>query len=260
MLVVTSRKEISFVARLVANGFIFIVLLILTIIGFGIFALSETQFKLESYRFKPDLDSTVRPLVLMSPYFPSLTGVLCVGLYLHPFAVPIIKLNENQKNNPRDLFLSYVIAIFIVVLVGVFGYFGFQSSYFNSYYQLNQNHEISSNALNMFDSTDPIGFSLRILLYLFLCCTFPIVLHLQKQMIAILIWGPDTEIEQLPKKKFLIMNFCAMLSPLGFALFYPNVGSILSWVGTIAGVVMVYFLPFFVYKEFLKQENQNFGI
>lgn len=51
MIVVTSRKEISFVARLVANGFIFILLLILTIVGFGVYAMSTTEFKLEPYNY-----------------------------------------------------------------------------------------------------------------------------------------------------------------------------------------------------------------
>lgn len=79
-------------------------------------------------------------------------------------------------------------------------------------------------------------------------------------MVTILVWGPDTEVENLPTEKFLKMNFLTLLSPLIFAVFYPNVGSILSWVGAVAGVIMIYFLPFFVYRKFIEAENLKYAI
>jgi sodium-coupled neutral amino acid transporter 9 len=111
--------------------------------------------------------------------------------------------------------------------------------------------------MNMFDSTDPIGFAVRLMLYLFLCCSFPIVLHLEKRMITFLVWGQETEVEDVPQSKFLVMNLFVMSFPLVFALFYPNVGSILSWTGSVVGVIMIYFIPVIIHLKIDQLKAQD---
>jgi hypothetical protein len=123
---VTSKKDLSFVIKIVANGFVFISMLILTIIGFGIYSLNETTFEYNPNPLsKVDYETPIRPYALFSSGFPSLAGALCVGYFLHPVAIPIMKNNANQKNNSRDLFFAYLLVFSFSCLVGTFGYFGF---------------------------------------------------------------------------------------------------------------------------------------
>jgi sodium-coupled neutral amino acid transporter 9 len=252
MQIVTNRKDLSIFIKIVSNGFLFISLLIVTIVGFGIYSFTNTEFEIQP-RETPDFTHSIRPISLFALGFPSLAGVLCVGYFLHPCSLSIVKNNENQKNNSRDLLIAYMIVFTFFCLVGVFGYFGFEGTYFDHYYRENPSeYIINQNCLNMFKATDPIGFLLRFLLFLFLCSSFPLVNHLLKQMFIIIIWGGDTTIESIPMGKFYLLSSFQLCLPMMFALFYPNVGSILSWSGSVAGLFIIYILPCVVYVKMRK--------
>ena len=65
--------------------------------------------------------------------FTPLAGVLGVGFFLHPFTVPIVRNNLNQKNNERDVSWGYFLVFLSYALIGLFGYFGFRGVYFAGY-------------------------------------------------------------------------------------------------------------------------------
>jgi hypothetical protein len=135
MVFVTNRKDLSIFIRIISYGAYFVSLLVLTIVGFGIYAFTNTDFVLK--KVDVNFDNNVRPLELAAYGFPSLAGVLCVGFFLHPAAIPILKNNARQEKNNRDLFIAYFVVFAFFSLVGVFGYFGFKGVYFDSFYKLN---------------------------------------------------------------------------------------------------------------------------
>lgn len=45
--------------------------------------------------------------------------------------------------------------------------------------------------------------------------------------------------------------------PLLFALFYPNIGTILSYVGAFAGFLIIYCIPVLVYLKKLRTETEQ---
>lgn len=55
------------------------------------------------------------------PDFSTVAGAFALSLLLHPVAAPILKRNVKQENNPRDLFLGYVLTALIYVFVGFIG-------------------------------------------------------------------------------------------------------------------------------------------
>lgn len=247
MLFITQKKDLSIFIKIISYGAYFVSLLILTIVGFGIYSFTNTDFEFGN-QVLPDYKTEIRPIALASAGFPSLAGVLCVGFFLHPASVPILKKNANQEKTNRDLFLAYLVVFVFFALVGVFGYFGFKGVYFDHYYKKEGEYVINQNCLNMFSATDPIGFLLRALFFLMLCCTFPLVNHILKTMVITLIWGS----KEVSKATFTAVSTIQLIFPLLFAIFYPNVGSILSWSGSIAGLFIIYILPVVIHLKMVK--------
>jgi hypothetical protein len=63
-----------------------------------------------------------------------------------------------------------------------------------------------------------------------------------------LFWGG----KQLSDKARLLQNIVLTSIPLGFALFYPNIGIILAYAGSISGLVSQYILPVLVHLKQIK--------
>lgn len=258
MLFITAKKDLTAFIKIISYGAYFVSLLIATIVGFGIYSFTNTDFELKEIP-NPDFSSNVREIEMFGYGFPSLAGVLCVGYFLHPAAIPILKNNANQKNNNRDLLVSYFVVFMFFSLVGVFGYFGFKGTYFKDYYIALQKAgsplQINSNCLNMFNATDPIGFILRCLFFLMLSSTFPLVNHILKSMLILLIWRK--EVDEIPVRTFRVVGVCTLFVPFLFAVFYPQVGAILSWTGSIAGLIIIYILPVMLHLKIVRTRLQN---
>lgn len=93
MLIVTNKRDLSIFIKIISYGAYFVSLLILTIVGFGIYSFTNTEFSFnapEQPNFE-DKTNDIRSMAMASSGFPSLAGVLCVGFFLHPASVPILK-------------------------------------------------------------------------------------------------------------------------------------------------------------------------
>ena len=82
-----------------------------------------------------DEHDKTRILYLFNTNFSPLAGQLGIGYFLHTVSIPIIKNNEKQENNERDVFLGYVMVAASYILVGVMGYIGFMGIIFTEKYQ-----------------------------------------------------------------------------------------------------------------------------
>ena len=131
-----------------------------------------------------ELRSNVRDAELFSDNFASLAGILCVGYCLHASVTSITKNAKNPDKNVRDVAIGYFMSFGCFVVVGVFGYFGFKGIDFDHYYIDNDTTEINQvssitnfyqNCLNMFDSTNPVAFLVRLIVFLMLFTTYPLI-------------------------------------------------------------------------------------
>jgi len=91
MLVITAKKDLTIFIKIISYGAYFVSLLIITIVSFGIYSFTNTDFTLKPNQ--TDYDTTIRSVEMFSYGFPSLAGVLCVGFFLHPASIPILKNN-----------------------------------------------------------------------------------------------------------------------------------------------------------------------
>jgi len=95
----------------------------------------------------------------------------------------------------------------------------------------------------MFFYTDVPAFVLRLAIFLLIFSGYPLVHFFCASVMLKLLFG-DVEkarITELAVGYFII--FVCML----FALFYPNIGTVLSYVGAVCGFVIIYLLPILVY-------------
>jgi len=97
----------------------------------------------------------------------------------------------------------------------------------------------------MFDYTNVGAFILSIAIFGCLFTTYPLLNKFLKSMIYNLFWSKE---EVSPKVEF-IFNILFTAIPLMFALFYNNIGTILSYVGAITGFALIYVFPVAVHLK-----------
>lgn len=62
--------------------------------------------------------------------FGPLSGMMCLGYYLHNCVIPILRNAKNPEKNSRDMFIGYFLVFLSYILVGIAGYIGFSGAYF----------------------------------------------------------------------------------------------------------------------------------
>lgn len=105
----------------------------------------------------------------------------------------------------------------------------------------------------MFDYTNVPAFILRIAIFFLLFTTYPLISNFLKNLIKNLLWHNQV----LSAKSELALTVTLSVIPLLCALFYPNVGTLLSYVGALSGFVIIYCLPVIVYLKQKRLEVTN---
>lgn len=72
-----------------------------------------------------DWNTSDRILVLFGPNFSSLSGILCMGYYLHPSSLPIVRSSKNPEKTGRDVFIAYLMTFLCYAVCGCLGYIGY---------------------------------------------------------------------------------------------------------------------------------------
>ena len=94
----------------------------------------------------------------------------------------------------------------------------------------------------MFEYTDVAAFILRLAIFLLIFSGYPLVHFFAYSGLLKLMFG-NTQQKRLTE---LAVGWSVIVVCLCFALFYPNIGTVLSYVGAICGFVIIYLLPVMV--------------
>lgn len=181
--------------------------------------------------------------------------MLCAGYFIHTCALPIIRSAAEPEKNIRNVFLGYFLVFISYAVVGTMGYIGFIGIKFEHYF-LNKPstaNEIDQNCLNMFPYTNVPAFVLRLLVLGLLMTSYPLVAHFLRSVLMNLFFR-NTEIS---KRIFFVTTFFLNFVPFLFAILYPNVGTILTYIGSLAGFLIIYCAPVLVHLKKLKTEITN---
>jgi hypothetical protein len=100
----------------------------------------------------------------------------------------------------------------------------------------------------MYKYTDAAAFVLRLAIFFLLFSTYPLVNFFLKNILLNLFYRnkPTTKLIDLT------MNLSMTLIPLLFALFYPNIGTILSYASAVSGLLIIYVFPVMVHLKQMK--------
>ena len=102
----------------------------------------------------------------------------------------------------------------------------------------------------MFSRFDVVAFFLRIIVFMLVFSAFPILFHFFRAALLKVIFGDgkgnqegNGEGTYITAKKFNITTCLILLVPLLVSVFYPQIASILGYVGSICGLFAVYLIP-----------------
>jgi len=105
----------------------------------------------------------------------------------------------------------------------------------------------------MFNYTSVPAFILRFAMFALLFSTYPLVHYFLNSMLLQIFWQNS----QITRKSELLLNVGLTFIPLLFALFYPNIGTVLSFAGALPGFLIIYLLPVMVHLKRMKTRIEN---
>lgn len=170
---------------------------------------------------------------LFMPSFPSLTGILALGLFIHNAIITIMTNNRNQEKNKRDMSIAYFLVTATYMMIGAAFYVTFPLP----------KECIEDNLLNNFYAHDGLTVAAKIFLFFQMTTVFPLIMYLLRVSVLYPIYRTIFPgYKQVIALNTLIVVVCVL-----FAIFMPKIGTIIRFSGAACGLVMVFLLPCLVH-------------
>ncbi|CAD6190809.1 unnamed protein product [Caenorhabditis auriculariae] len=176
---------------------------------------------------------------LFNWHFPALSGTLTLSYFIHNAVLTILRNQKYPENNRRDLSIGYTLVAFCYVFIGVTFFAAFPV----------QRSCISDNFLNNFGAGDILSSAARLFLLFQMVTVLPLLMFLVRSQLSYAVYN----VTWPGIWKVIGLNLALIAIAVTFATFYPNVGSILRYVGSVAGLIYVFALPSLVYIKNQKE-------
>jgi len=235
-------KDLSVLVKINSYG-IYIILTILSFIIFrGIYGISTTDFKFDY--FLNIEKSKTRYLYLFGENPCLLMGTCSLGFFAHSIIMPIMKNNEKQENNTRDLAFGYLLVVLTYIILGLSGYIGFSAK--------DMPGEFQDNWFKMFESNVLYIIVLRIINVLQILSIFPVLVYI----VRIQFFGVFFNISW-PGYKYLLIYINVYLGMCFFILyfFYDKLGKFVGFLGAFTGLFLIYFIPSVVNMIYYRRKH-----
>ncbi|KAL3113014.1 hypothetical protein niasHT_013479 [Heterodera trifolii] len=179
---------------------------------------------------------------LFSWKFPALSGTLALAFFIHNAILTILRNQKNPENNSRDLLVGYALSAFCYILIGSLFFLAFPTF----------RDCISDNFLNNFGTGDVLSAVARVFLLFQMLTVLPLLMYLIRVQFSYVFVGCV-----YPGFFYVVLINLAILSvALSFAMFYPHVGAILRYIGSISGLVWMFLLPCAVHMKRLQMQGR----
>lgn len=165
--------------------------------------------------------------------FPALTGVLCLSFFIHNCVISMMRNQKNPEHNARDLSVAFGLVITTYLLISVPFYISFPLA----------KQCIEDNLLNNFSNHNVMAFVTRIFLLVQYTTLFPMITYLLR--VQFMHWVYRAVYPGL--KQVLAMNAVVVVMCVLFAIFLPQIGTILRFCGAFSGLVYIFTLPSIIY-------------
>jgi len=174
--------------------------------------------------------------------FPSLSGMMALGFFIHNAILTILKKNRYQENNQRDVAAGFCLVCATYMLIGVTFYLSFPLD----------KDCIEDNFLNNFPVDTPLMIAARLMLLFQLITVFPLLMYILRSQFFMLV----LKTENVGYKKIILLNLIVVGISILFAIFMPTIGNIIRYVGGLCGAVVVFILPSMAYLKSAKQDGK----
>jgi len=98
----------------------------------------------------------------------------------------------------------------------------------------------------MFSYTEVPAFILRLAIFLMIFSSYPLIHFILLQGVLKLFFGEEGR-KNVNRFLEVLIGWSIIIFGLLFALFYPNIGTVLSYLGAVCGFFIVYLVPVMVY-------------
>jgi len=188
-----------------------------------------------------DVDSE-QYIPLFRSSFPSLTGILALGLFIHNAIITIMTNNKHQENNGRDMSLAYMLVTGTYMLIGAAFYVAFPLP----------KRCIEDNLLNNFHKHDVLTVAAKIFLFFQMLTVFPLIMYILR--VSVLypvyrsVWPGLSHI--------LVINSSTVVVCILFACFMPHIGTVIRFSGAACGMTIIFALPIMVHMASVKRTGE----
>eukprot|EP00794_Sanderia_malayensis_P008019 gene8019-8878_t len=153
--------------------------------------------------------------------FPALTGTLALAMYIHNAILSIVRNQEKPQNNVRDICIAYSLTTGTYFLIGIVFYACFPLA----------KRCIEQVLLDNFPSNDVMTFIARLCLLFQMITVYPLLMYIIRVQTLTLFF----------KKTYpswlhvFLLNLIVIGFGIVFAIFFPHVGHIIRYVGSMSG-------------------------
>ena len=97
--------------------------------------------------------------------------------------------------------------------------------------------------MNMFDYKDVVAFIVRLSILLMILSGYPLMHYFVVKLLESIFFAG----RKVSRSTEIFFGVCLNLAGLTCTIFYPNVGSVLAYLGAISGFLIIYSIPVFVH-------------
>lgn len=208
-----------------------------------IFILTSVLYRCYDWGFNADFSDvdSEEYIPLIKSTFPSLTGILALGLFIHNAIITIMSNNKYPENNGRDMTLAYILVTGTYTLIGAAFYVAFPLS----------KNCIEDNLLNNFHKHDVLTVAAKIFLFFQMLTVFPLIMYLLRVSVMYQIFRTVW-----PGLVPVILLNCGVITVcISFAIFMPQIGTIIRFSGAACGFTLIFALPSLVYLASVKKNG-----
>eukprot|EP01134_Creolimax_fragrantissima_P006098 CFRG6098T1 len=182
------------------------------------------------------------PMPFYSDHFPAMTGVLFLSFFVHNMVLAILRNNEHQDKNVRDISIAFGCTALTYLVVGMAFFVAYQGYH----------KDIPSNILDSFGSNNYWALVCRVFLLFQIITVYPLICFVIRIQVFQVMYGADYP----GPTPVLVLNSILVGCCVLCAIFYANVGSILKWTGAVSGTICVFVIPIGVWLVLQKRNDQ----
>jgi len=172
-----------------------------------------------------------------------LPGILSMAYFIHSAVTTLVKDNQNQENNKRDLGIAYILVFLTYTVLGLIFYLtypGYKGC-------------ITDMFIDNFDKREWIVPLMNILMFFRMLTVYPLLCYFIRVQNFTVFLGTEWP----GYLKVFIVNFLLVAVGCSCAMYYDKIGNIIRYSGSFCALIYMFFLP--CYLKMLSQKEDSLG-